>query len=136
MQGDTANPTKDTAHNPGHGAAHNAGHSADPNAGHGSGEEPSAIVRNLGMIKAASVIMGVLIIILGAVVVATVISRLSEKPASPPAVTITIPDGVRVLSASADDDGLTLLVEGEAGQQIWRMSPSGERYQTITLVAE
>jgi len=136
MQGDTANPTKDTAHNAAHNPGHGADHSADPNAGHDSGEEPSAIVRNLGMIKAASVIMGVLIIILGAVVVATVISRLSEKPASPPAVTITIPDGVRVLSASADDDGLTLLVEGEAGQQIWRMSPSGERYQTITLVAE
>ena len=99
-------------------------------------EGPSAIVRNLGMIKAASVIMGILIIILGAVVVATVISRLSDKAAPAAAITITIPDGVRVLSASADGDGMTLLVEGEAGSEIWRLSPTGERYQTITLEQE
>ena len=109
MQGDTP-PTSDTAT-----------------------EEPSAIVRNLGMIKAASVIMGILIIILGAVVVATVISRLSEKAAPAASLTVSLPDGVRVISASADGDGMTLLVEGEAGQEIWRLSPAGERYQTITL---
>jgi len=101
-----------------------------------SGEEPSAIVRNLGMIKAASVIMGVLIIILSAVVIATVISRLSQSAAPEPEISIAIPDGVRVLSVSADDEGLTLFVEGPDGAQIWRMSPSGERYQTIRLVSE
>jgi hypothetical protein len=99
-------------------------------------EEPSAIVRNLGMIKAASVIMGILIIILGAVVIATVVSRLSQKAAPEATLSVTIPDGMRVLSASADDDGLTLLIEGPSGSEIWRLTPSGERYQTITLVAE
>ncbi|MGC6453492.1 MAG: hypothetical protein ACON31_06250 [Candidatus Puniceispirillaceae bacterium] len=99
-------------------------------------EEPSAIVRNLGMIKAASVVMGVLIIILSAVVIATVVSRLSQTAAPDAEISLTIPDNVRVLSAAADDDGLTLFVEGPSGRQIWRISPSGERYQTITLVAE
>jgi len=99
-------------------------------------EAPSAIVRNLGMIKAASVVMGVLIIILSAVVVATVISRLSQKAAPEAAISVTIPDGVRVLSATVDEDGMTLLVEGPSGSEIWRLSPDGERYQTITLVAE
>lgn len=100
------------------------------------GEEPSAIVRNLGMIKAASVIMGMLIIILSAVVIATVVSRLSQSAAPEAEISIAVPDGVEVLSVSADDDGLTLFVEGPNGSEIWRMSPTGERYQTITLVAE
>ena len=98
--------------------------------------EPSAVVRNLGMIKAASVIMGVLIIILSAVVIATVISRLSQTAPPEPELSITVPAGVEVLSASVDEGGLTLLVEGAAGREIWRISPSGERYQTIRLGTE
>ena len=128
MQGDTrksADTDADTADDTAAGTASGTG-----------GEAPSAIVRNLGMIKAASVIMGVLIIILSAVVIATVISRLSQSAAPEAEITIAIPDGVRVLSVSADDEGLTLFVEGPDGAEIWRMSPSGERYQTITLVAE
>ena len=98
--------------------------------------EPSAVVRNLGLIKAASVIMGVLIIILSAVVIATVISRLSQTAPPEAELSITVPAGVEVLSASADDDGLTLLVDAPSGREIWRISPSGERYQTIRLVTE
>ena len=128
MQGDTRNSADtdaNTAANTAVGAASETG-----------SEAPSAIVHNLGMIKAASVIMGVLIIILSAVVIATVISRLSQSAAPEAEISIAIPDGVRVLSVSADDEGLTLFVEGPDGSEIWRMSPTGERYQTITLFAE
>ena len=44
--------------------------------------EPSAIVRHLGMIKAAAIIMGVLIIVLTAVVIGTIASRLAKMGAA------------------------------------------------------
>ena len=45
--------------------------------------EPSAIVRHLRMIKAAAIIMGVLIIVLTAVVIGTIASRLAKMGAPP-----------------------------------------------------
>ena len=102
----------------------------------GAGEQPSAIVRNLGLIKAASVIMGVLIIILTAVLVATVISRLSKSPAPPAELSIQLPQGAVLRAASADDDGYVVVVDTAEGQQIWRLSPTGERLQTIGVTTE
>ena len=102
----------------------------------GAGEQPSAILRNLGLIKAASVIMGVLIIILTAVLVATVISRLSKSSAPPAELGIQLPQGAVLRAASADDDGYVVVVDTAEGQQIWRLSPTGERLQTIGVTTE
>ena len=99
-------------------------------------EEPSAIVRNLGMIKAAAITMGVLIIILTVIVVGTIASRLAKMSAPPEAMTITVPGGTDIRSASRDGSGMLLVVDTPQGQQIWQVSASGKRLQTITIVSE
>ena len=98
--------------------------------------EPSFTTRNLGAIKAASVIMGVLIIVLTAVLVATVISRLSGKAAPPDAAELTLPAGAELRAASAADNGYVLVVDTPSGQEIWRVSLSGERLQVISVTQE
>jgi len=109
--------------------------SSDPGSDDPAGE-PSAIVRNLGMIKAAAIIMGVLIIVLTAVVIGTIASRLAKMSAPPETVSLTVPEGVAIRSASADDGGFVLIVEGPEGSEIWRLSPSGAREQTIRIISE
>jgi len=101
-----------------------------------AGGEPSAIVRNLGMIKAAAIIMGVLIIVLTAVVIGTITSRLAKMSAPPETVSLAVPEGVTIRSASADDGGLVLIVDGPGGSEIWRLSPAGAREQTIRIISE
>jgi hypothetical protein len=102
----------------------------------GGGAEPSVIVRNLGMIKAAAIIMGVLIIVLTAVVIGTIASRLAKMSAPPETVSLTIPEGRSIRSASADEGGFVLIVDGPGGSEIWRLSPDGARQQTIQIVTE
>ena len=102
----------------------------------GIAAEPSAIMRNLGMIKAAAIIMGVLIIVLTAVVIGTIASRLAKMSAPPETVELMVPDGVSIHSASADEGGFVLIVEGPEGSEIWRLSPSGAREQTIRIISE
>ena len=99
-------------------------------------EEPSAIVRNLGMIKAAAIIMGVLIIIMTVIVVGTIASRLAKMSAAPEAVTIAVPNGTDIRSASRDGSGMLLVVDTPRGQQIWQISASGKRLQTISIISE
>ena len=99
-------------------------------------DAPSAIVRNIGMIKAAAIIMGVLIIILTVVVVGTIATRLARMSAPPEAMTIAVPEGVTIRAASRDGADMLLVVDTPQGQQIWQMSASGKRKQTITIVHE
>ena len=95
--------------------------------------EPPFTTRHLGAIKAAAVIMAVLIIVLTAVLVATIISRLSGSAASPDSAELTLPAGAEVRAASAADKGYVLLVDTPDGQEVWRVSPSGERLQVISV---
>ena len=99
-------------------------------------EEPSAIVRNLGMIKAAAIIMGVLIIIMTVIVVGTIASRFAKMSAAPEAVTIAVPNGTDIRSANRDGSGMLLVVDTPQGQQIWQISASGKRLQTISIISE
>ena len=98
--------------------------------------EPSAIVRNLGMIKAAAIIMGVLIIVLTAVVIGTIASRLAKMSAPPETVDLVVPDGATIRSATADEGGFVLIVHGPDGSEIWRLSPDGTRKQTIRIISD
>ena len=100
------------------------------------GPEPSVIVRNLGMIKAAAIIMGVLIIVLTAVVIGTIASRLAKMSAPPETVSLALPEGMSVRAASADEGGFVLVVDGPDGTEIWRLSPDGARDQTIRIISE
>ena len=113
-----------------------ADHDKDHDGVRAAAAEPSAIVRNLGMIKAASIIMGVLIIVLTAVLIGTVSSRLAKKTAPPETLTLTVPADIDILSASADDGGFVLVVNGPEGRAIWRFSPDGTRKQTITIISD
>ena len=85
------------------------------------------------MIKAAAIIMGVLIIVLTAVVIA---SRLAKMSAPPAEMSISLPKGVTLRSASADGDGFVIVVDTPQGPQIWRLSPDGAPVQTIGVVSE
>ena len=98
--------------------------------------EPSASGRHLGMIKAAAIIMGVLIIVLTAGGIGTIASRLAKMGQPPAEMSISLPAGVTLRSASSDDDGFVLVVDTSQGTQIWRLSPNGERLRTIDVVAE
>jgi len=80
--------------------------------------------------------MGVLIIILTVIVVGTIASRLAKMSAPPEAMTITVPGGTDIRSASRDGSGMLLVVDTPQGQQIWQVSASGKRLQTITIVSE
>ena len=99
-------------------------------------EAPSAIVRNLGMIKAAAIIMGVLIIVLTIVVVGTIASRLAGMSAPPADLTLAIPAGSEIRAASSDGSGMVLVVDTPDGQQIWQLSADSKRVQTIMVVPE
>ncbi len=95
--------------------------------------ETSVILRNLGAIKAAAIIMGVLIIILLALVIGTIASRLSSMSAPPEAASISLPAGAELQSAAADGDGLILLVKTPQGQEIWRVTNEGVRRSTLKI---
>ena len=98
--------------------------------------EPPFTTRHLGAIKAVAVIMAVLIIVLTAVLVATIISRLSGRAAPLDAVELTLPAGAEVRAVSAADNGYVLLVDTPNGQEVWRVSPSGELLQVISATQE
>ena len=98
--------------------------------------EPPFTTRHLGAIKAAAVILAVLIIVLTAVLVATIISRLSGMAAPPDTAELALPAGAEVRAASAADNGYVLVVDTPNGQEIWRVSPSGERLQVISATQQ
>ena len=98
--------------------------------------KPSFTTRHLDTIKAAAVVMAVLIILMTAVLVATIISRLSGRAAPPDAVELSLPTGAEVRAASAADNGYVLVVDTPNNQEIWRVSPSGERLQVISVTRE
>ena len=102
---------------------------------HDMTEQPFT-TRYLGAIKAAAVIMAVLIIVLTAVLVATIISRLSGRATAPDAAELTLPAGAELRAASAADNGYVLVVDTPDGQEIWRVSPSGDRLHVISVTQE
>ena len=98
--------------------------------------EPPFTTRHLGAIKAAAVIMAALIVLLTAVLVATIISRLSDRTAPPDTAELTLPAGAELRAASAAENGYVLVVETPNGHEIWRVSPSGKRLQVISVTQE
>ena len=98
--------------------------------------EPSFTTRNLGLIKAAAVIMGILIIVLTVVVIGTIASRLAKMSAPAESVELVLPAGAEVRSASAGEKGYVLVVDTPGGQEIWRVSSAGKRLQVISVTQE
>ncbi len=100
-------------------------------------EETSAVVRHLGFIKGLVVIMAVLIVVVFSVIVVTIYSRLTKDSGKTAAseIKLVLPKGAQVRAASPDKSGMVLLIDMPAGQQIWRLTHSGEVTQKTIVQA-
>jgi cell division protein FtsL len=91
-------------------------------------EAPSAVVRNLGLIKAMAIIMAILIVAALAVIIVTIYSQLT---AANSAKTIqqnelVIPADSRITGASLGAKGqMLVIIEDKTGQQLWQLDASG-----------
>ena len=104
--------------------------------GEGATDSQSPIVRHLGLIKAMSVIMAILIVAALVVIVVTIYGRLTamEQNAEPRQATISVPAGARVTSVSSDGKGkMLLLIEQDNRQQIWQFDRSGRLQRQIEI---
>ena len=98
----------------------------------------STIVRHLGLIKAMSAIMAILIVAALVVIVVTIYSRLTamEHNAELRQSEISLPAGARVSSISIGKKGEILLLFGQDNrQQIWQFDRSGRLQRQIEIRA-
>ena len=92
-------------------------------------EAPSAVVRNLGLIKAMAIIMAVLIMAALAVIIVTIYSRLTAANSAKAIQQneLVIPTDSRITGASLGDKGqLLVIIEDKTGQQLWQLDASGK----------
>ena len=92
-------------------------------------EIPSAVVRNLRLIKAMAIIMAVLIVAALAVIIVTIYSRLTAAN-STKAIQhneLVIPADSRITAASLGAKGqMIVIIQDQAGQQLWQLDASGK----------
>ncbi|NBW05561.1 MAG: hypothetical protein EBR92_06520 [Alphaproteobacteria bacterium] len=101
-------------------------------------EQPSAVVRHLGLIKAMSIIMAVLIIAALVVIVTTIYSRLTNSKTIKAITenTLVIPAGTHISAASGTDKGgLVVVIDGKTGQAIWQLDAAGKVIRKTSIVA-
>jgi cell division protein FtsL len=92
-------------------------------------EAPSAVVRNLGLIKAMAIIMAVLIVAALAVIIVTIYNRLTAANSAKAIQQneLVIPTDSRITGASLGDKGqLLVIIEDKTGQQLWQLDASGK----------
>jgi cell division protein FtsL len=100
-------------------------------------EAPSAVVRNLGLIRALAIIMAVLIVAALAVIIVTIYSRLTTVNSAKAIQQneLVIPADSRITGASLGAKGQTLvIIEGKTGQQLWLLDAS-DKIQRKTRIA-
>ena len=91
-------------------------------------EAPSAVLRNLGLIKAMAIIMAVLIVAALAVIIVTIYSRLTAANSAKAIQQseLVIPADSRITGASLGDKGqMLVIIQDETGQQLWQLDASG-----------
>ena len=92
-------------------------------------EAPSAVVRNLGLIKAMAIIMAVLIVAALAVIIVTIYSRFTAANSAKAIQQneLVIPTDSRITGASLGDKGqLLVIIEDKTGQQLWQLDALGK----------
>jgi cell division protein FtsL len=92
-------------------------------------EAPSAVVRNLGLIKAMAIIMAILIVAALAVIIVTIYSRLTAANSAKAIQQneLVIPADSRITGASLGAKGQVLvIIEDKTGQQLWQLDASGK----------
>lgn len=100
-------------------------------------EAPSAVVRNLGLIKAMAIIMAILIVAALAVIIVTIYSRLTAANSAKAIQQseLVIPADSRITGASLGDKGqMLVIIEDKTGQQLWQLDVSG-KIQRKTRIA-
>jgi preprotein translocase subunit SecG len=100
---------------------------------------PSAVIGHLGLIKAMSVIMAVLIVAALVTIIVTIYSRLTASNAVKEAreIELVVPADTRIISASDAEKGDMLVVlENDRGQMVWRIDGTGQVTQKMTIIAE
>ena len=111
----------------------------DAETGAANAEAPSAAIGHLGLIKAMSVIMAVLIVAALVTIIVTIYSRLTASNAVKEAreTELTVPANTRIISASDAEKGDMLVVlENDRGQMVWRIDGTGNVSQKMTVIAE
>ena len=92
-------------------------------------EAPSAVVRNLGLIKAMAIIMAVLIVAALAVIIVTIYSRFTAANSAKAIQQneLVIPADSRITSASLGAKGqMLVIIEDKTGQQLWQLDALGK----------
>ena len=92
-------------------------------------EAPSAVVRNLGLMKGMAIIMAVLIVVALAVIIVTIYSRLTAANLAKAIQQneLVIPADGRITGASLGaKEQMLVIIEDQAGQQLWQLDASGK----------
>ena len=100
-------------------------------------EAPSAVVQNLGLIKAMAIIMAVLIVAALAIIIVTIHSRLTAANSAKAIQQneLVIPADSRITGASLGAKGkMLVIIEDKTGQQLWQLDGSG-KIQRKTRIA-
>ena len=100
-----------------------------PQSSETNAEVPSAVVRNLGLIKAMAIIMAVLIVAALAVIIVTIYSRLTAANSAKAIQQneLVIPADSRVTGASLGAKGqMLVIIEDKTAQQLWLLDALGK----------
>ena len=100
-------------------------------------EAPSAVVRNLALIKAMAIFMAVLIVAVLAVIIVTIYSRLTAANSAKAIQQneLVIPSDSWISGASLGAKGqMLVIIEDKIGQQLWQLDASG-KIQRKTRIA-
>ena len=92
-------------------------------------EAPSAVVRNLVLIKAMAIIMAILIVAALAVIIVTIYSRLTAANSAKAIQQseLVIPADSRITGASLGAKGkMLVIIEDKTSQQLWQLDASGK----------
>lgn len=111
----------------------------DAETGAANAEAPSAVIGHLGLIKAMSVIMAVLIVAALVTIIVTIYSRLTASNAVKEAreIELVVPADTRIISASDAEKGDMLVVlENNRVQMVWRIDGTGQVTQKMRVIAE
>ena len=102
-------------------------------------EAPSAVVRNLGLIKAMAIIMAVLIVAALAVIIVTIYSRLTAANSAKAIQQneLVIPADSRIIGVSLGAKGkMLVIIEDKTGQQLWQIDGSGKIQRKTRIAAK
>ena len=102
-------------------------------------EAQSAVVRNLGLIKAMAIIMAILIVAALAVIIVTIYSRLTAANSAKEIQQneLVIPADSLITGASLGSKGkMLVIIEDKTSQQLWQLDASGKIQRKIRIAPQ